>query len=267
MSSPLNVGAQENNRRTIQATRGEYVAFCEGDDHWHSADKLALQVAYLQEHPTCILVHSGYELRFEDTGRYLRNALRVSKSWNDARAFEELLTGRRNVLTVTAVVRNRPLQRVLAEQPECSDPKYLMGDLQLWLELSRLGEVHCLPSSLATHNMLAESATHSANPDRELRFALSLRELVYHYLRKYPCGAVCERQATKWVSFFALSKASRAGKRDLTRELYREFSSVWGTFSPHAWLLYQASASRLARAVCAPLTAVYLALRQCVRVR
>lgn len=261
VTSERNVGAHENNRRTFEATRGKYIAFCDGDDYWHRDDKLQKQVAYLEAHPACVLVHSNYDLYYEHSGRRRRSASKSRDDWNNTNAFEELLTGHRNVIVPTAVARRSALASVRANNPECSDPKYLLGDLQLWLELSRLGEVHCLAGSFATYTMSSESATRSSNPDKELRFALSLCELVQHYTRKYPCTAECLRQARLWTCLFALSKAWKAGRRDLSKELYLEFSGLRGTFSPHAWLLYRGNTSRFARVVSAPVISAYLTAR------
>jgi glycosyltransferase involved in cell wall biosynthesis len=262
VTSERNVGAHKNNRRTIDATCGKYVAFCEGDDYWHRDDKLQKQVTYLETHPLCVLIHSNYNLFFEHSGRRRYSALMIRDDWNDTNAFEELLTGRRNVHTVTAVARRCALTSVRTNNTECYDPKYLLGDLQLWLELSRLGEVHCLPESLATHNMLSESTTHSSNPDRELRFALSVRDLVHHYIRKYPCSTECVRQAKLWTCLFALSKAWKARDREFSENLYHEYSGLRTTFSPHAWLLYRGNASPFARVVSAPVISAYLTARK-----
>ncbi len=46
-----NLGGHENCRRIYNACRGEFIAFCEGDDYWCNHDKIQKQVTVLDEHP------------------------------------------------------------------------------------------------------------------------------------------------------------------------------------------------------------------------
>lgn len=46
-----NIGGPGNFEETLNACRGEFVAFLEGDDFWTDNDKLETQVAYLKQHP------------------------------------------------------------------------------------------------------------------------------------------------------------------------------------------------------------------------
>ena len=89
LTSPQNLGAARNSRRALEAARGTYVAYLDGDDYWTDASKLAIQAAYLDSHPECAAVgHStriieretdSGDLRFDFQGRKLLTRSEVLK--------------------------------------------------------------------------------------------------------------------------------------------------------------------------------------------
>lgn len=58
--SASNVGMNANGQRTFDAARGEFVAFCEGDDYWCATDKLSRQVAEIAGKPDVGVVHTDW---------------------------------------------------------------------------------------------------------------------------------------------------------------------------------------------------------------
>jgi hypothetical protein len=65
---PQNVGHGEILRRVLEATRGRFIAYLDGDDYWTSAAKLRRQVDYLLEHEESVSCFHDASLVYDTAG-------------------------------------------------------------------------------------------------------------------------------------------------------------------------------------------------------
>ena len=64
-----NLGMQVNANRTLQACKGKYIAFCEGDDYWTDSRKLSKQIKFLDQHPDYSICCHDVSVHYEN-GEY-----------------------------------------------------------------------------------------------------------------------------------------------------------------------------------------------------
>lgn len=126
-------GLKPNVNFNYPRVRGEYVAYCEGDDYWIEVGKLQRQVDFLERHPDCILCcHNAWELLEDGT---LSDYVGEFEPKDGFITYRDLVSVN-FIPTASVVVRSRAVARM---PPEIHDA--LGGDWVLWAHLTRLGKL------------------------------------------------------------------------------------------------------------------------------
>ena len=138
-----NLGMHENAKQTLDACRGEYIAFLEGDDYWTDPLKLQKQVDYLES-------HSEYSMCFHNVhviqeGNEHEPTLWHTQPMKAVYTFEDLLPG--NFIHTPSVMYRTGLVTELPawyyEMP--------MGDWPLYLLLTQHGGAGYLSDVMAVY--------------------------------------------------------------------------------------------------------------------
>lgn len=236
VTSDKNVGMKKNGLRTLNACQGKYVAFCEGDDYWQSPYKLQKQVDYLEGHPECGLVYSSYDVYHVTSGKKINDFITYRK-WKipENPSISHLLEGKGVPLTCTVMIRQDLCKQIIAADPYLHQSgHFLMGDTQLWVEISTLAQLHYIPESLATHNITVESVTRSEDVTKELRFSISGAELILYLCNKYNLPKQLKDKYQNYYDECSLKLAFHARNKELADKVRRKKK----TFTWVEWLRY-----------------------------
>lgn len=144
-----------NGRRNRAHCRGEFIAYCEGDDYWIDPLKLQKQVDVMSQHPNVGLCFTNATVLQHESG--------ISSYWAGAKCYVPgLISGDRFfsmysygidpgrgqidswglfILTASCMIR-RSLLNELQNRYEIFTWRLLLGDKQLWLGLATLSDVY-----------------------------------------------------------------------------------------------------------------------------
>jgi glycosyltransferase involved in cell wall biosynthesis len=247
ITSDENVGMNMNSLRVTEQLRGKYIAWCEGDDYWHRDDKLQLQADYLENHPECGLVFSDFDMYYAKSKETIKSYLKASgdKFVQDP-GILEMAERRGGVMTLTVMARKELVEKVKSEDPFLHASGYFkMGDAQLWTEIAACSRLHRINESLATRNLLEESASQSQDPQKSSEFFTSSGEMWIYLCEKHKLPFHIKQQYIEGLRSNSLRLAFYENNLHRAYKIKKEYPA----FSLKDYLWYYATVNKTVKQI------------------
>ena len=199
----------------IEAAGGQFIALLDCDDEWLPG-KLSAQLAIMRQRSQVGLVHTDFEVRFEDGTLEERVTARASRE-----PMVQAFAGGHVALPSTLLIRKEVLDRVGGLDPEL----YGSEDSDLTIRLFRVTSFECIDRVLVKklqrghgyRDMAFDEPTHRAR-------VLASRDRFLTRLEGYAPLTIAQRAALdrEWANYFLQkgSAAERAGRRREARGHY-----------------------------------------------
>lgn len=161
--SEKNVGSARNHVRVSNHCRGEFIAFCDGDDFWTDPLKLSRQVVAMREHPSAALCFCGSKILSQESGKMrdydcsaFRPGLIPGKEFfwlfMLGRDISGTVGNEGFIMTSTALVRAESFRQMRAKY-EIFKWRLTLSDTIRWIGMSQVGDVVYLPEQVSTYRV------------------------------------------------------------------------------------------------------------------
>lgn len=217
LTSERNVGAYANARRCQLATRGRFVAICEGDDYWHNPRKLQMQADLLSSDTNIVFCHTDFDRKTRFRTWHSKHRNHPTPWLAQGNAYLALLH-EWSVMTATIMFRREIMLSFMGT--EFDNPLWPFGDRNKILHASLYGQVGYIDESTATYRKVRNSALNTG-ASSSLRMPLAAEECVEMFLNKYPVDNINElriRARLKTNIYKSAFFAERADLMDLAFE-------------------------------------------------
>lgn len=196
-------------REAIFSSGAKYVAFCEGDDYWISADKLSRQIQFLESHPNYGMIYGKVNRIFSTSGK------KIDVFGGNVKSFEELLS-RNSIPTPSAVIRLDLYEQYFKKiKPE--NKGWMMGDYPVWLYIALVSKIKFDNQIYANYRIVANSASHPKDNELKYEFKINYRRIAYYYAKQTNNKSIEAIQAD--IDFLELCKKLYLGDRHLKCDL------------------------------------------------
>ena len=155
-----------NGRRVTVHCRGEFIAFCEGDDYWIDPMKLQKEVDVMQKHPSVGLCYCGSKIVQEPDGKEIDwggfvpdSGFIKGKDFRNLICYGRMLDNKKcqpvHVFTATTLVRTSALLSAV-ERYAIFAWNLQMSDITLWSGISSVADVWYIRECVSVYRRHAD---------------------------------------------------------------------------------------------------------------
>ncbi|MBP9819216.1 glycosyltransferase [Candidatus Woesebacteria bacterium] len=171
----VNLGIQKTLNKGIAFARGAYIARIDDDDTWTDQDKLAQQLEYMAQHPTCALVGTYAIVVDEEQHEVMRYTLPQS----DESIRKAIL--RKNCFVHSSVLARKSFVQKVGGYSELPEARHI-EDYDLWLRLGAVGSL----ANIARYSVTLTMRKGSISGKNKLQQFKKIIKLIARYQHTYP---------------------------------------------------------------------------------
>lgn len=175
LDPPENLGPYANFTRVWEACRGKYIAQLDGDDWWHSEDKLASQACFMEAHPECTV--SGHR------SRVIRDEIFDESASDRVASLEAVLVPLDLVLEGNPFATAAMMYRSgVVPTPPAWMKDFAIGDFPLLALHALRGECWQLPHVHSTHRLHTTGTWSSLQHHKRLSSIVGVRQKLLNFV-------------------------------------------------------------------------------------
>lgn len=221
-----NIGMHENFRRIFRASRGEFVALCEGDDYWIEPGKLQNQVDLLRARRDVTAVYTNFATSDLMDGSWSVDVADTAFANADLDDLRGDLRGKPleagKLRTLTSVLRSSVIETLYAKNLPMD--AYPFVDAFLLAQAVGSGNIECIDWVSAVYRRSPSSATRSGLSSI-LRFTQAMRKLHSNFGILFPELTPLSASALHDMDMGICRVAYMAGDPEAYEEAYRRLQA------------------------------------------
>ena len=142
--APKEFAGRNNVLMLLKACKGDYVAFCEGDDYWTDPLKLQKQVDFMEANPDYMICHHNMQVIYEDHSpeHFFNDTNQKIES-----TIKDILEDRWFMATASVLFRNHFRENDFVDWHS----QAAAGDWALMIQLAAIGKIHYIPEAMGVY--------------------------------------------------------------------------------------------------------------------
>ena len=184
-----NMGSAQNFIRLVEASKGEMLACCDGDDYWLKDDVLQKQVDIFHSMPDVGMVCAKAKRFIQTKGDY-----EGTLGYAGAEDLMTMLRDNKEVAAPTIAFRTELMKQCIEESQWYIDNNWFYDTIMAyWFAYN--SRIKFIDEELAAYRILSNSAGHALTPEKEAEQARRYFAVKWRFILTHPdiCGeGVCE---------------------------------------------------------------------------
>ena len=175
-----NGGASQNFIRLVEASKGEVLSICDGDDYWLREDVLQKQIDTFRAMPDVGMVCAKAKCYIQEKEVY-----QGTLGYAEAENLMTMLRDNRDVAAPTIAFRRDLMLRCIADSKWYIDQNWFYDSVMAyWFAYN--SSIKFIDEELAAYRVLANSACHADSPEKEAEYSRRYFMVKWHFILTHP---------------------------------------------------------------------------------